>query len=410
MPRANQLSNREACWLAIDAQGLATPRPPEGGRPPSAKRLSRLLDRLGTIQLDAVNVLERTQFVVPFSRIGHYDPAVLRGLTGTRGPWFQYWGHAASLQPVELYPLLRWRMQGWSDDLADGPVFQQRRRAWRAAHADYLGAVLDEVTERGPLTASQLDDPRRRVGEWWDRRSDGRRALELLFGEGVLAGWRNATFERVYDLTERVIPPGILELPTPSVDEAQRELIMLAAGCLGVGSSLDLANYFGLRNPVGKLRVAELVEAGRLWPVEVEGWSQPAYVARDPRPRPPRRPEGTLLSPFDSLIWYRDRTERLFGFHYRIGIYVPAHLRTHGYYVLPLLVQDALVARFDLKADRTSGTLRVAASHLEAGAASASVLDAAVPELRRLGDWLGLEHLAVADRGDLAAALRKAVA
>ena len=408
MPRSNQLSKHEARWLAIDAQGLGTPRPPEGGRPPTAKKLSRLLDRLGTIQLDAVNVLERTQFVVPFSRIGPYDRTVLRALTGPQGPWFEYWGHAASVLPIELYPLFRWKMRRWSNDQLDSPVVQQRRRAWRAAHASYLAAVLEEVTERGPLTASQLDDPRRRVGEWWDRRSDGRRALELLFGDGVLGAWRSANFERVYDLTERVIPAEILDLAGPSDDEAQRELIMIAARCMGLASAVDLADYFWLGNREGKLRVAELVEAGRLWPVEVEGWEQPAYVAGDPRPRSPRRQGGTLLSPFDSLIWNRDRTERLFDFHYRIGIYVPEHLRSHGYYVLPLLVGDALVARFDLKADRKTATLRVAASHLEAGAVRATAVDAAALELRRLGDWLGLEHLWVASRGDLAAALRSA--
>jgi hypothetical protein len=225
----------------------------------------------------------------------------------------------------------------------------------------------------------------------------------------VLAAWRSASFERVYDLTERVIPRAVLDLPIPNDDEAQRELIMIAAGCLGVATAVDLGDYFWLRNPVAKMRVAELVEAGRLTPVAVEGWKQPAYVSTNARPRAPRRHHATLLSPFDSLIWNRDRTERLFGFHYRIGIYVPAPLRTHGYYVLPLLLGDELVARFDLKTDRKTGTLRVAGSHLEDGAAAATVLDGAVPEFRRLAEFLRLEHVSVAASGDLAAGLRRAI-
>ena len=406
----DQLSNQEARWLAIGAQGLGTPRRSRGGRPPGAAQLSRLLDRVGTIQLDAVNVLARTQFLVPFSRIGSYDPAALRGLSGPKGRCFEYWGHAASLLPSEMYPLFRWRMDRWSNDLIDGPTVQQRRLEWRAEHADYLAAVLRDVTERGPLTAAQLSDPRRRRGEWWARRSDGRRALELLFGDGVLAAWRSATFERVYDLTERVISPAVLDLPAPSAEEAQRELIAIAARCMGVATVADLADYFWIRPAAARLRAAELEEAGRLVPVRVEGWRQPAYAVADPSPRAPRRDHASLLSPFDSLIWNRERTKRLFDFHYRIGIYVPEHLRTHGYYVLPLLVGDELVARFDLKADRKSGTLRVAASYLEPGVPPTSVLDPALGELKQLHDWLGLERISVGARGDLAPALRRAIA
>jgi len=408
VPASNQLSNREARWLALDAQGLASSRRPPGTRGPTAARLGRLLDRLGTLQLDAVNVLERTQFIVPFSRIGAYDPAVLRGLSGPRGRWFEYWGHAASVLPTEMYPLFRWRMDQWRGDGAEGPAMV-RRQAWRAANADYLAAVLQEVAEAGPLTASQLSDPRRQVGEWWERRSDGRRALELLFGAGVLAGWRNPNFERVYDLTERVIPPAVLDLPVPTAEEAQRELLLIAARCLGVATVADLADYFWIPTPVARVRVAELVEAGRLTPVAVERWRHPAYGVANPRPRPPRRDHATLLSPFDSLIWNRDRVERLFDVRYRIEIYVPEHLRTHGYYVLPLLLGDRLVARFDLKADRKAGAIRVAAAHLEPDVTPDSVIGPAVTELRALGDWLGLEHIDVVARGDLAPALRKAV-
>jgi uncharacterized protein YcaQ len=407
---ADEISNREARWLAIGAQGLGSPRRSPAGRQPGPATLRRLLDQVGTIQLDAVNVLERTQYLVPFSRIGPYDPAALRGLTGPGGDWFEYWGHAASLLPIELYPLFRSRMESWRNDQVDSPVVQERRRQWRKTHAVYLARVLDEVAERGPLTASKLSDPRRRSGAWWDRRSDGRRALEMLFGDGVLAAWRNSGFERVYDLSERVIPQPVADLPVPSLDEAQRELILVAARCLGVGTVADLADYFWIRPKPAALRVTELVEEGRLLPVAVEGWDKVAYVAAGVRPRRPRRQHATLLSPFDSLIWARARTERLFGFHYRIGIYVPEHLRTHGYYVLPLLVGDQLVARFDLKADRNAGTLRVMGSFAEPGADPVAVLDAAAAELGLLRDWLGLGRVAVAARGNLAPGLRRAVA
>ena len=323
MPAAAQLSSLEARRLAIAAQGLANPRPRPRGRGPDDQQLRKVMGQLGTIQLDAVNVLERTQFLVPFSRLGSYDPAALRALSGPGGHWFEYWGHAASLLPVELQPLFRWRMERSRQDLLDNVGARERRRAWRAAHADYMAAVLAEVTERGPLAASQLSEPRRRTGEWWDRRSLGRLALEFLFGDGVLAAWRGANFERIYDLTERIIPAEVLALPTPAPEDAQRELIALAARCMGVATVADLADYFWMRVPAARPRVSELVDEGRLAKVSVEGWSQPAYMAPGALAASPRRRHATLISPFDSLIWARPRAQRLFNFHYRIEIYVP---------------------------------------------------------------------------------------
>jgi uncharacterized protein YcaQ len=372
-------------------------------------RLGGLLSQVGTIQLDAVNVLERTQFLVPFSRLGAYDRRLLGRLTGPGRPWFEYWGHAASLLPIEVYPLFRPRMKGTSRDVIRRPLYEERRRRWRADNAEYLQAVLAEIAERGPLAASQLADPRRRAGEWWERRSEGRRALETLFTDGVLAAWRSDSFERVYDLTERVIPAEVVARPVPSPEEADRGLIAIAAHCLGVATVADLADYFWLGAPAAKQRVAELVEEGRLTPVAVEGWRHPAYTAGVPRPRPPRRQHATLLSPFDSLIWFRERTERLFDFHYRIEIYVPEPKRRFGYYVLPMLLGDELVARFDLKADRKAGALRVVSAHLEACADPGSVVPAACAELTRLGRWLGLERVVVAPKGTLGAPLRKAL-
>ena len=404
-----QLSNREARWLAIAAQGLSAPRPATtGDRRTAAKTRAQLLGvmgQLGTIQLDAVNVLARTQFLVPFSRLGPYDPAVLRSLSEPQGNWFEYWGHAASLLPAELHPLFRWRMQRWRDDLVDSGAAQERRRAWRAAHSTYIASVLAEVTERGPLAASRLSEPRRQSGEWWDRRSTGRRALELLFGDGVLSAWRSPNFERIYDLTERVVPAAVLEIPTPPEEDAQKELIALAARCLGVATEADLADYFWLRPQRARVLVAELVGEGHLLQVAVEGWPQPAYIVPGLRPRPPKRASATLVSPFDSLIWTRPRAERLFEFHYRIEIYVPGQLRTHGYYVMPLLRGDALVARLDLKSDRKGDGLLVVGAFAEPGQATGAVAEAALAELHRLREWLGLSSLLVGPKGDLAPSL-----
>jgi uncharacterized protein YcaQ len=401
-----QLSSREARWLAIAAQGLSAPRPATVGvkhTPTRTKaQLLEVMGQLGTVQLDAVNVLARTQFLVPFSRLGPYEPAVLRSLSGPQGSWFEYWGHAASLLPVELHPLFRWRMQRWRDDLVDSPKSQERRRVWRGEHCAYIASVLAEVTERGALAASQLSDPRRQAGEWWDRRSTGRRALELLFGDGVLSAWRSPNFERIYDLTERVVPATVLEMPTPADEDSQKQLIVIAARCLGVATELDLADYFWLRPQRARLLVAELVGEGRLLQVAVEGWPQPAYTVPGARPKAPKRASATLVSPFDSLIWTRPRTQRLFEFHYRIEIYVPGQLRTHGYYVMPLLLGDALVARFDLKSDRQGDALLVVGAFAEPGQATGAVAEAALAELHRLREWLGLSSLLVGPKGDLA--------
>ncbi len=365
--------------------------------------------RLGTIQLDAVNVLARTQLLVPFTRVGDYDATTFGAQSGPGRAWFEYWCHAASLLPVELHPLSRWRMQLSRDDLLSGPGYRQRARAWRDAHRDYIAAVLAEVTERGPITAAQLSDPRRQAGEWWDRRSVGRQALERLFSDGVVSAWRSPSFERVYDLTERVIDPAVLALPTPSIEEAKCELLVLAARCLGVGTASDLGDYFWLRPQSVRPLLRELVAAGRLAEAAVEGWSDPAYLLPGTgRPRPPRRSHVALLSPFDSLIWTRQRTQRLFGFRYRIEIYVPAPERVHGYYVLPVLAGDELVGRLDLKADRARRVLRVVAAHAEPGTDASAVAAGVVDELDRMRAWLGLADVAIEGRGDLAPALGRA--
>jgi uncharacterized protein YcaQ len=265
------------------------------------------------------------------------------------------------------------------------------------------------VKERGPLTAGQLTDPRRRDGEWWDRRSVGRVVLEHLFAKGELAAWRTAAFERVYDLPERVLPSAVLAQPTPTVDDAQRGLVTLAGRALGVATVSDLASYYGLKRTATATRVEELVEAGELVPTRVEGWDAPAYLTRQSRLSRPRRTGATLLSPFDSLVWDRARTRRLFGFDYRIEVYVPAPARRFGYYVLPLLVGETIVGRLDVKADRKASTLRVVASYLESGADDHAVAPATAIELDSMQRWLGLDRLAVAAKGSLAPSLRRAV-
>jgi uncharacterized protein YcaQ len=367
-----------------------------------------MVESLGTLQLDAINVVARTQFLVVFSRLGAYDVSRLQRLTGPGGDLFEYWGHAAALLPMAHHRLFRWRMD------QHGPydrssIYHARREAWRGEHADYIAAILEEVRDRGPLRASQLTDPRRRDGEWWERRSVGRQALEWLFAKGEVAAWRTANFERVYDLPERVIPHDVLAQPTPPVEEAHRRLLALAAASLGVATVGDLADYYWIMPSDARERVAELVESGEVVEVAVEGWREPGYCRPSAHPRPPTRSHATLLSPFDSLICRRDRTRRLFGFDYRIEVYVPEPARQYGYYVLPLLSGDELVARLDLKADRKSSKLRVFGAYLEPGVDQATATSAAAAELDALRGWLGLGEIAVGERGGLAPSLRAAI-
>lgn len=365
-----------------------------------------MINAIGQVQLDAINVVERTQFLVLFSRLGSYDVSRLHDLTGPGAELFEYWGHAASLMPMAQYPLFRWRMDQHGTH-GDSPTYSARRQAFRDANADYIDAILREVRDRGPLTAAQLIDPRRRTGEWWGRRSFGRVALEYLFAKGELAGWRNPAFERVYDLPERVIPEAVRAQPAPPVDEAQRRLLVLAATSLGVATIGDLANYYVIRSKVARQRVAELVDAGELVEVTVEGWRDTGYAVPNRRLKRPTRAHATLLSPFDSLIWERSRTRRLFGFDYRIEVYVPEPDRKHGYFVLPLLLGDRLVARFDLKADRKASVLQVRGAYVEPDVDVETVAVAAAAELSSLRDWLRLELIAVARRGNLAPGIRR---
>ena len=392
------MSAAEARRVALAAQGFARPAPT--GRIDARSLRTRVIDHVGLIQIDSVNVLERAHYLPAFSRIGPYDVDVLDRLSSySPRRLFEYWGHEASLVPVELQPSLRWRMvrveqDGWGS---------MKRAADK--RPELVQALLDDLRERGPLSARDLahhDDPRERKGPWWDW-SDVKAALEFLFFTGAITSARRRRFERLYDVPERVLPASVIATPTPAPEDGQRELIRVAARSLGVATEPDLRDYFRLPAADGKLRVAELVEAGELLPVEVEGWGAPAYL--DPGARFPRAVDAAaLIGPFDPLIWFRPRAERVFGFRYRIEIYVPKPKRVHGYYVLPFLLGDRLVARVDLKSDRAAGTLLVQAAHAEPDAPPETAA-ALREQLASMASWLGLERVKVVKRGDLAGAL-----
>jgi uncharacterized protein YcaQ len=394
-----RLTRSQARRVALAAQGFTARRPVA----PTTAALARVADRLGLFQIDSVNVLVRAHYMPLFSRIGAYEPGLLERSFG-RAPrrMFEYWAHEASLVRVDLQPALRFRMAD-----ASGAWGGMRRAA--TEHPDVIERVLRELTVRGPLTARQIehDVPRSTDGWGWNW-SLVKQCLEWLFYTGqVTSARRNSAFERVYDLPERVLPPAVLARPTPSVEEAHRRLVEVAALAHGVASEPCLRDYFRLRPEASRQAVAELVEDGVLQPVSVIGWNRPAYLHRDAvRPRQVRA--RSLLSPFDPLVFERARTEALFGFRYRIEIYVPEAQRVHGYYVLPFLLGDALVARADLKADRHRGVLVVRAAFAEASAPAETPKELAA-ELVDLASWLGLSDVEVQPRGDLAPALARAL-
>lgn len=395
-----RLSAPQARRLALRAQGFTDAAP--AGRV-DARHLRRVLARVGLLQIDSVNVLVRSHYLPAFSRIGPYPRDLLDRMAYERGELFEYWAHEQSLLPVEMHPAVRWRMA----KAAAGDTWGGLAR-FAQDNPVYVEAVHAEVAERGPLTASALRDPGRRSGPWWGW-GEGKRALEWLHWTGRLAAVRRPSFERVYDLPERVLPATVLALPTVAEADARKALLVLAAGSLGVATAGDLADYHRQRLPVVRPLLAELVEDGALLPARVAGWDAAAYL--HPDARLPRRLEAAaLLSPFDSLVWDRRRTQRLFGFHLRLEIYTPEPKRQWGYYVLPFLLGDRLVGRVDLKADRKAGALLVRAAHLEEGRAPAHVAGPLAVSLASMASWLGLGTVEVADRGDLAPALTSAVA
>lgn len=398
------LSAATARRIVLGAQGFADATPT--GKP-DIRHLRRVLRRVGLIQMDSVNIVARAHYMPMYSRLGPYPTTLLdRAAHLAPRELFEYWGHEASLVSVDLHPALRWRM-AQAENYAWGSF-----RKIAVERPDFVKWVRDEVAQRGPVTAREIetDDDHQRprnIRGMYAYRAPVKTALEWLFWCGeVTAAARLPSFERQYDLTERVLPAHVVHAPTPEPAEAYRRLVRVAAGALGVATEADLRDYFRLPAVASRGAVAELVDAGELVPVRVAGWRQPAYL--DPAAKRPRAITArTLVSPFDPLVWERSRAERLFGFTYRIEIYVPAARRVHGYYVLPFLLDDALVARVDLKADRAAGVLRVPAAWIEPDppGGPARVAAELAAELRRLAGWLGLAEIAAPERGDLAAAL-----
>ncbi len=396
------MSAAQARRIALAAQGFADPAP---GGAADLRHLRRVLRRVNLLQMDSVNVLQRAHYLPLYSRLGPYPTALLdRAAYRRPRELFEYWGHEASLIPVELQPLMRWRMAAAHSSAWGG----MRRIA--VEQPDLVAWVLDEVRQRGPITAAEIEhDAPRPTGHWGWNWSEVKRALEWLFWSGeVTAAERTTSFARRYDVPERVLPAAVLALPTPEPTDAWRALVELAARALGVAAEAELRDYFRLPLAGARAAVTELVEAGVLLPVTVEGWRHPGYLHRDAR-IPRRVRAATLVSPFDPLIWERSRTERLFGMTYRIEIYVPAPQRTYGYYVLPFLLGETFAARVDLKADRRAGVLQVPAAWIEPTADEGETADALAAELRRLAGWLGLTSVAVPERGDLAAPLARAL-
>ncbi len=388
--RGDTLSIDEARRIALAAQGFATPA---ATRAPTARTLSAAVGRLGALQIDSVNVLVRAHYLPLFARLGSYPPEALDKLAyGPRRALFEYWGHRASLLPLDAYPLLRWRMERGA--LGSGMYGSLARLARKKP--DFIARIEQEVRDRGPLTAGELDGASRATGGWWGW-SEHKQALEFLFWSGRLTTATRRNFERVYDVVDRVIPERVRAQPRLEPAAQQRGLLARAASAAGVGTAGDLADYFRLSRTEARPRIEELVEEGALREVRVQGWKQQAYLA--PNARLPKSVDAAaLVSPFDSLVWERARTERLFGFRYRIEIYTPAHKRVHGYYVLPFLLGDRLVARVDLKSDRATRALLMRGLHFEAGVRRRDVMPRLDQTLARMAAWLELDRVVASRR------------
>jgi uncharacterized protein len=391
-----EISLSQARRIALHAQGFGERRPT--GRV-DRRHLRKTLDHVGLLQIDSVNVLVRSQELPLFARLGAHPRSLIPDATRA-GELFEYWVHEACHVPVEQHPLYRWQME--------------KMHRWKGVHGlkqrrpEFISEVLKRVRDDGPLVAGDLKQRRGPKGQWWDW-DDGKAALEYLFHTGeVTATRRPSDFARLYDLTERVIPSAVLALATPTEHEARKELVVLAARYHGIGTLTDLTDYHRLNRPATRPLVRELIDEGRLIETSVEGWKEPALM--HPAAHLPRWIRArALLSPFDPVVWNRDRAERLFGFRYRIEIYVPKPNRVYGYYVLPFLLGDELVARVDLKADRATGQLLVQGAFGEPGIDEAEVGRELRAELTEMAAWLGLDRgLQIARNGDLADAVEAA--
>jgi uncharacterized protein len=434
-PARERISLEAARRIALAAQGFADARPSGGV---DAGDVRRVIDRVGVLQVDSVNVVCRSHYLPVFARLGPYPRTMLDGMAWDaqgRELFEYFWGQKAALVPLTTYPLLRWRMQAAAEQVWDRQIklhpnvqvpWAVVAGMWRLTsdRPGLVDEVLALVAERGPVGGGDASpDGRRRskgdpdpdpsTGKMWNWQ-DPKIAVEWLLCSGKVSIAARRNFERLYDLTERVIPAQVLGAPVPGVAAAQRELIRIAARAQGVATAGELCapgrGYISLPRGSAKERIAELVEAGELLPVRVEGIRQPMY--RSPEAQEPAHVRArALLSPFDSLIWARDRTQRLFGFHYRTSIYTPEAQRAHGYYVLPFLLGERIVARVDVKADRRNATLQVPVVHIEPEQREHEREIAAelAAELRSMAHWLELDRVTVLGRGDLAPALSRAV-
>ncbi len=403
MSSVRDLSSAETRRLALGSLGFGARKPKRAGK----AHVRATATRLSAIQVDSVNVLARAHYLPTFSRFGPYPMSALDDLAHGKREMFEYWGHAACFLPIEMYPLMRWRMRGQVEAWAG---LDAKRRS-------FIEAVYREVAERGPISAGEISIAGKSTGPWWGW-SQGREAVEYLFRQGRLAVAGRRNFERLYDIPERVFPETVLATAIEERD-AKKELLVRATRAMGVGTAKDIAQYFHVDGwwdrltPSGRRRPSslqplfdELVEAERLELTRVEGWKQPAYVI--PGAQIPRAVDtSAIVSPFDPLMWERKWTKAVFGFDYQIEIYVPAPKRVHGYYVLPFLMGDRFAARVDLKADRKSSTLVVHSAYLENGRDAGDVAAALARELRSMAAWLSLEKFAVARKGTLATALKR---
>jgi uncharacterized protein len=399
--KSNALSIAEARRVALHAQGFS-------GQSRDAKatwpKMQAMVQKLHLLQIDSVNVLVRSHYLPLYARLGHYDVAALdaRCFTQSKRHFFECWAHEASLVPLDLHPLMRWRM----DRARAGNGTYKSMNAYGLENKPFLKTTLDHIRENGPIRSSEVPGGGKAEGGWWGW-SKGKMTLETLFDQGLVTAATRQGFERIYDVPERVLPADVLNLPTPSERDCFRILIEKSAEALGIATEFDLRDYFRL--PVAEARQATLdaVESGAIVPVTVEGWNRQAYLHRDAKI--PRKAGATaLLSPFDPIVWDRDRAERLFNFHYRIELYTPGPKRKFGYYVLPFMVGERLAGRLCLKSDRETGTLLVNRAHLEDGENPAEVAAAIAAELQLMSQWLGLGKVKIGRAGAFAKALSAA--
>jgi len=393
----------QARRIALAAQGLGAP-----SRNATANwtKINTAVARMNVLQIDSVNVLARSHYLPVFSRIGPYEQDTLdqRTFGKRKRQFFEYWAHQASFVPIDHYPLFRWRME--RAKVGNGTYGALARFA--DEQKAYVEEVRAHVRNHGPITVADLPDPGERSGHWWGW-GKGKYALEYLFDTGEVTAATRRGFERLYDIPERVIPGEILNRPAPAEPEAIRRLVELSVQALGIGTKADIADYFRLLIAQVSPSIVEMAAEGTLYPVEVEGWDQTAYLHKDALV-PRKAAAQALVTPFDPIVWDRDRTERLFDFHYRIEIYTPEPKRTYGYYVLPFVLGDRIAARICLKADRQASVLRANAAHLEPGSDAGETADALAAELRHMARWLKLDQVVADRRGNLAAELRRALA